>query len=140
MGLSAMTTPAETKAVPAESAAAPPPTVTEEAAPRSAEPSLARTPESAVAAARTMPDVQSTPPVPAAPTPKTGKVRFSVKPWGEVFVDGKSRGVSPPLKELTIPEGRHRIQIKNGDFPGYDGEVDIKPGSRDEIAYSFKAP
>jgi len=71
---------------------------------------------------------------------KTGKVRLSIKPWGEVLVDGKARGVSPPLKELSIAEGRHRIQIRNGDFPGFDRELDIKPGSKDEIAWSFKAP
>jgi len=67
-------------------------------------------------------------------------VRLSIKPWGEVLVDGKARGVSPPLKELSIAEGRHRIQIRNGDFPGFDRELDIKPGSKDEIAWSFKAP
>ena len=72
--------------------------------------------------------------------PKTGKVRLSIRPWGEVLVDGKTRGVSPPLKELSIAEGRHRIQIRNGDFPGFDRELDIKPGSKDEIAWSFKAP
>ena len=72
--------------------------------------------------------------------PKTGKVRLSIKPWGEVLVDGKTRGVSPPLKELSIAEGRHRIQVRNGDFPGFDRELDIKPGSKDEIAWSFKAP
>ena len=77
---------------------------------------------------------------PAAPAPRIGKVRLSIRPWGEVLVDGKSRGVSPPLKEISIPEGRHRIQIRNGDFPAYDSELDIKAGSKDEIAYSFKAP
>ena len=75
-----------------------------------------------------------------ASVPKTRKVRLSIKPWGEVLVDGKARGVSPPLKELSIAEGRHRIQIRNGDFPGFDRELDIKPGSKDEIAWSFKAP
>jgi hypothetical protein len=48
--------------------------------------------------------------------------------------------VSPPLKELSIPEGRHRIQIRNGDFRGYDTALDIKAGSKNEISYSFTAP
>ena len=86
------------------------------------------------------PTAKSAPPVTATPSPRNGKVRFAIHPWGEVLVDGKSRGVSPPLKELSIPEGRHRIQIRNGGFPGYDSELDVKAGSKDEIAYSFKVP
>jgi cytoskeletal protein RodZ len=113
---------------------------TSNVAPPIAEPALPVRSESSVTTVTTVPNVQVAPAEPAAPAPRTGKVRFSVKPWGEVIVDGKSRGVSPPLKELAIPEGRHRIQIKNGDFPGYDTELEIKAGGKGEIAYSFNAP
>ena len=78
--------------------------------------------------------------VDAPPAPRTGKIRFSIKPWGEIIVDGKTRGVSPPIKELSIPEGRHRIEVRNGAFPGYESELDIKAGSTGSISYSFKAP
>jgi hypothetical protein len=78
--------------------------------------------------------------LPAPPAPPTGKIQFSIKPWGEIIVDGKTRGVSPPIKELSIPEGRHRIKIRNGTFPGYESELDIKAGSTGSISYSFKAP
>ena len=83
---------------------------------------------------------QTTPAASAPPAPRTGKIQFSIKPWGEIIVDGKTRGVSPPIKELSIPEGRHRIEIRNGTFPGYESEVDIKAGSSGSISYSFKAP
>jgi serine/threonine protein kinase len=99
----------------------------------------ADTPRSAIAVA-TVPEAVAKPPEPVTIAPKTGKVRLSIKPWGEVLVDGKLRGVSPPLKELSLAEGRHRIRIRNGDFPGFDHELDIRPGSKDEIAWSFKAP
>ena len=94
----------------------------------------------AAAAAPTAASAEANPRESVANVPKTGKVRLSIKPWGEVLVDGKARGVSPPLKELSIAEGRHRVQIRNGDFPGFDRELDIKAGSKDEIAWSFKAP
>jgi hypothetical protein len=77
-----------------------------------------------------------------APTPappRTGKVQFSIKPWGEIVVDGRPRGISPPVKELSIPAGRHRIEIRNGTFPGYASEVDIKPGGNLSITHSFKS-
>ena len=83
---------------------------------------------------------QPTPTASARPAPQTGKILFSIKPWGEIIVDGKTRGVSPPIKELSIPEGRHRIEIRNGTFPGYKSELDIKAGSSGSVSYSFKAP
>jgi len=100
-------------------------------------------PAGAVPGARTLTEVATLPPTPAAaapPAPQTGKIRLSIKPWGEVIVDGKMRGVSPPIKELSVPEGRHRIEIRNGAFPGYRSEVDIKAGSSASVSYSFKAP
>jgi len=47
--------------------------------------------------------------------PAMGKVMVAVAPWGEVFVDGKSRGVTPPLTQLTLPAGPHSVEIRNGD-------------------------
>ena len=52
----------------------------------------------------------------AAPAPR-GLVRIAVSPWGEVEVDGKPAGASPPLTELSLPEGRHQIVIRNTDLP-----------------------
>lgn len=75
-----------------------------------------------------------------APAAKAGKIQFAIKPWGEIVVDGKKRGVSPPIKELSVPEGRHRIEIRNGAFPGYAGEVDINAGRKVSIVHSFTSP
>ena len=44
-------------------------------------------------------------------------MRIAVSPWGEVEVDGKALGASPPLTELSLPEGRHQIVIRNTDLP-----------------------
>jgi len=75
-----------------------------------------------------------------APAPKTGKIQFAIKPWGEIVIDGRSRGVSPPVKELSLPEGRHRIEIRNGTFSGYAGEVDVQAGRSVYIAHTFASP
>jgi serine/threonine protein kinase len=76
----------------------------------------------------------------APPAPKTGKIRFAIKPWGEILIDGRKRGVSPPIKELSIPEGRHRIEIRNSAFSRYASEVEIKAGRSVSIAHSFTSP
>jgi len=116
-----------------------PPTQT--ATPRMAPGEAAPKPE--VSSQLIAPSPQSRPSLPKPPTtaaPRTGKIRFSVKPWGQVVVDGKTRGVSPPIKELSITEGRHRIEIRNSTFPGYSSEVNIKAGGRVSIAHTFESP
>src|SRR5690606_33145505 len=44
-------------------------------------------------------------------------VQVDVRPWGEVFVNGASRGVSPPLRSLALLPGVYQVRIVNGDLP-----------------------
>jgi outer membrane biosynthesis protein TonB len=56
---------------------------------------------------------------------------FSVQPWGEIFVDGKSRGVTPPMKSLKLPAGKYKLEVRNTTFPVHAETLDLK--ARDEI-------
>jgi class 3 adenylate cyclase len=98
------------------------------------------------------------PPKPAAPAPKAvarvektpvkkaerpaavvpGKLELAVQPWGEVLVDGKSRGVSPPLRVLEIFAGPHTIEIRNTTFPAYKQRIEVKSGEVVRIRHRFK--
>src|SRR4029077_8440746 len=50
----------------------------------------------------------------ASAAPKApGRLELAVNPWGEIFVDGQSRGVSPPMRTLEISPGSHTIEIRN---------------------------
>lgn len=73
-----------------------------------------------------------------APKPEVppGSLNLAIAPWGEVFVNGRSRGVSPPMKNLKLPPGKYRIEIKNTTFPAYSETVDIK--SREEVTVRHK--
>jgi hypothetical protein len=42
--------------------------------------------------------------------------QLQIKPWGNVYVDGVERGVSPPLKRLALPPGRHTVRITNPQY------------------------
>jgi len=92
-----------------------------------------------IAPSATLATVATLMPAPAKTTaaPKTGNVQFAIRPWGEIVIDGKKRGVSPPLKEIAIPEGRHRIEIRNGTLPAYASDVNVAAGGRVSIAHSF---
>ena len=63
---------------------------------------------------------------------------FAVTPWGEVYIDGKRAGVSPPLKEIKVAAGQHRIEIRNLNFPPYSETLDLQPDSTRKIKYKFK--
>lgn len=56
---------------------------------------------------------------------------FSIQPWGEIFVDGKSRGVTPPMKSLKLSPGKYKLEVKNTTFPVHAENLDLK--TRDEI-------
>jgi hypothetical protein len=66
--------------------------------------------------------------------------KLMIKPWGTVYVDGDERGVSPPLKKLTLSPGRHTLRVVN---PNYrDRVIRIEAGKRaaGRIDIDFSAP
>lgn len=63
--------------------------------------------------------------------------RLQIQPWGVVYVDGVDRGVSPPVKRLVLPPGRHTIRIANPNFHDRVLEVDTSAGGG-QIAVDFK--
>jgi class 3 adenylate cyclase len=67
-----------------------------------------------------------------------GRLELAVAPWGEVLVDGKSRGVSPPLRMLEVSAGAHTIEIRNSTFPAHVARVEVKPGEAVKIQHRFR--
>jgi class 3 adenylate cyclase len=99
-----------------------------------AEPAPAAKPKARIAALeRKAPPAER--PAPAASGP--GRLELAVLPWGEVLIDGKSRGVSPPLRTLEIPPGSHTIELRNSTFPSHVEKIDVKPGEAVRIRYRF---
>ena len=69
----------------------------------------------------------------------TGTLEFWIKPYGDVYVDGKQVGTSPPLKEFKLPAGTHRIEIHNAGegFP-YNESVEVKADQVLRITKTFR--
>jgi len=75
---------------------------------------------------------------PAAPAAASaGRLELAVLPWGEVLIDGKSRGVSPPLRTLEIPPGSHTIELRNSTFPSHVEKIELKAGEAVRIRHRF---
>jgi len=72
-----------------------------------------------------------------AAAPARGLVRIAISPWGEVEVDGKPAGTSPPLTELTLTEGRHQIVIRNTDLPAHTAVVNVTADQPVTLKHKF---
>lgn len=66
-----------------------------------------------------------------------GTVLLLIAPWGEVYVDGQKRGISPPLKSLSLAPGIHTVEIRNSKFPVHREKIDLKPDARIKIRHTF---
>ncbi|VWB22018.1 protein kinase domain-containing protein [Burkholderia lata] len=92
--------------------------------------------ETAVAAVNA-PTAESQPRPPKAQ--ETVQVRFNVRPWGDVYVNGARRGASPPLRSVSLTPGVYVIEIRNGTLPPLHRTVAIDFGSKPvNIDYAFE--
>ncbi|CAB3931565.1 serine/threonine protein kinase [Achromobacter insolitus] len=107
-----------------------------------------RTPTAPPAEAPTAPQ---TPPaaapaeVPAVPAEEAVKpkpvpvlVRLDIRPWGEVWVNGVARGISPPVKELRLIPGKYQVVLRNADLPPYRTTLEVKAGKPTVISHVFQ--
>lgn len=68
---------------------------------------------------------------------KPGTLKLAIQPWGEIYVDGGKRGVSPPLKSLSLPPGKHRIEVRNGQFAPHKETIEVKSDRETTVKYVF---
>ena len=61
----------------------------------------------------------------------SGVIKLAISPWGEVVIDGKQYGASPPLREVRVKPGVHRVEVSNGTSKPYVENVRL---ASDEIA------
>ena len=77
------------------------------------------------------------PPVPAASKAPVA-VSVAIRPWGEVLVNGKSRGVSPPLNSLRLAPGKYDITVRNHASPDYHQTLNVTADRNATIAHTFQ--
>ena len=98
--------------------------------------SVARSPAAeAIASAKVKAATPSVPPKEKVPE---GVVTLAIKPWGEVSVDGKSYGISPPLKRLLLAPGPHEITVSNAGFPVFKQQIEAKSGLTTLVEHRFQ--
>ena len=78
---------------------------------------------------------------PAAPAAKPvalARLGFAVTPWGEVYIDGRKMGITPPLNEIRLPPGKHTIEIRNTTFQPHRQTVDLRADRSVRIKHKFE--
>jgi hypothetical protein len=68
----------------------------------------------------------------------TGAVRFSIVPWGEIYLDGKRLGAAPPLRDVALQPGLHRIEVRNPGFASHAQVIEIRAGDEIRIRHRFE--
>jgi hypothetical protein len=65
------------------------------------------------------------------------QVSLAIHPWGEVYVNGKKRGTSPPIRQLALKPGRHVVEVRNDAFPPYRIAIDLRSKASAKVAHDF---
>ncbi len=74
----------------------------------------------------------------AKPKPIPVLVRLDIRPWGEVWINGVARGISPPVKELRLIPGKYQVVLRNAGLPPYRTTLEVKAGKPAVISHVFQ--
>lgn len=72
------------------------------------------------------------------PAAAQGTVSFSIQPWGDVYINGRSVGASPPVKQSRLAPGTYRVEIKNTTFTPYVVSVEVKSQENVSVRHRFQ--
>ncbi|HEV8096901.1 MAG TPA: adenylate/guanylate cyclase domain-containing protein [Burkholderiales bacterium] len=59
-------------------------------------------------------------------------------PWGEVYVNGTSFGVSPPLLNVQLRPGQYEIEFRNTTFPSHFETIHVSTDDRLTVRHRFQ--
>ena len=85
--------------------------------------------------------------VSAQPAPKASKQQqaaparlvVAVSPAGDVYIDGKHRGKTPPLTTFDLEPGMYRVEVRRGSRKPFLTYVTVQPGEVRRIRHDFNA-
>ena len=67
-----------------------------------------------------------------------GTLNLQIGPWGEVLINGKTIGVSPPVKQHKLPPGKYKVEVRNTTFAPYVATVEVKAKEEVVIRHTFR--
>ncbi len=68
----------------------------------------------------------------------TGNVKLSIQPWGEVWINGSLKGVSPPMRFLQLEPGTYNVELRNPGLQSLRRQLVITAGQPAAIEHRFQ--
>jgi hypothetical protein len=69
----------------------------------------------------------------------TATLIIAVSPQGEIYIDGKHYGTTPPITTLDLEPGMHRIEVRSGSRKPYLTYMTVQAGDVRRIRHDFDA-
>jgi hypothetical protein len=69
---------------------------------------------------------------------KTGNVKLSIQPWGEVWINGSLKGVSPPMRFLQLEPGTYNVELRNPGLQSMRRQLVVTAGQPATIEHRFQ--
>ena len=67
------------------------------------------------------------------------KLILAVSPRGELYIDGKHYGTTPPTTTFDLEPGMHRIEIRSGSWKPFLTYMTVQAGDERRIRHDFAA-
>ncbi|HEX4585275.1 MAG TPA: protein kinase [Burkholderiaceae bacterium] len=67
----------------------------------------------------------------------SGTVVFRIEPWGEILIDKKPTGVSPPLIQIALPAGLHQIEVRHGNDAPWATQIKVEAAVPVTVLHRF---
>lgn len=67
-----------------------------------------------------------------------GTLSLDIRPWGNVSVNGRGYGASPPRNFIRLAPGTYSVVVTNGDLPAYHTTVTIESGGSTGLSHRFE--
>lgn len=64
---------------------------------------------------------------------------FKISPRGEIFIDGESKGLSPPLTQIKVRSGKHTVEARYQTYPALKLDVNVESGEQITIKHTFSS-
>jgi serine/threonine-protein kinase len=83
--------------------------------------------------------MQPTAKVPEQQPGGTARLILAVSPRGEIYIDGKHHGTTPPITTFDLEPGMHRIEVRSGSRKPYLTYMTVQAGDVRRIRHDFNA-
>src|SRR5690606_19279492 len=73
------------------------------------------------------------------PRPSMARLILDVSPRGEIYIDGKHYGTTPPVTTVVLEPGMRQIEVRSGSRKPYLTYMMVQAGDERRIRHNFNA-